>query len=69
MFRCLPPSHEATACQGGHGSAVRRQIQANAEHEHRMSNAEFSRQLLTGKVTIKNPVVFGGGIGNSPGMI
>jgi len=37
--------------------------------EHRMSNAEFSRQLLTGKVTIKNPVVFGGGIGNSPGMI
>src|SRR4029077_16851355 len=24
--------------------------------EHRMSNAEFSRQLLTGKVTIKNPV-------------
>jgi hypothetical protein len=52
---------------GGHGSAVRRQIQANTEH--RMSNAEFSRQLLTGKVTIKNPVVFGGGIGNSPGMI
>jgi hypothetical protein len=37
--------------------------------EHRMSNAEFSRQLLTGKVTIKNPVVFGGGIGNSPGMM
>jgi hypothetical protein len=37
--------------------------------EHRMSNAEFSRQLLTGKVTIKNPVAFGGGIGNSPGMI
>jgi hypothetical protein len=33
--------------------------------ERRIQQAAF----LTRKVTIKNPVVFGDGIGNSPGMI